>query len=192
MLVSTLSSARPLVHLSADGHPVQRIDLPWAELVDAQPITRQAGMASTPHHERCVLALSMGGGFAVFRGRSVESKYPYIEQVRPPRVEVRNRSSPGQQSQSVHLSDRTIAATDVAADQFSLYASFQGATPARGRVIDVYDLRTGQYRGSYGFHRPIARIARSGGMILILHHADGYPALLAARPAAAAAPRGDP
>lgn len=194
MLVSTLSSTRPLVHLAGDGNPVQRLDLPWAELADVQPIARQAGMASIPHHERCVLALSMGSGFAVFRGSSVESKYPYVEQVRPPDVEIRSRNSPGQQSQSVHLTDRTIAATDVVADESLLYTSFQGATPARGRVIDMYDLRTGEYRGSYGFQRPIARIARSGGVFLILHQTDGYPALLAARPALTASQRsnGDP
>lgn len=182
MLLSTLASGRPLVHLSPQGSLMGRTDLPWSELRDVPPIARQAGMATTPGHDQCVLALSMGGGFAVFQGPDQRSTHPYVEPVRPPRVESHYRASPGQQSRSFHLTDRTVAATDVTADETSLYASFQGSSPARGRVIDVYDLRTGTYGGSYGFHRPIARLARSGPVFLILHQVDGYPALLAATP----------
>lgn len=184
MLASTLASARPLVRLSAQGTPIARFDLPWPELAQVPPIARQTGMVATPDRGRCVLALSMGEGFAVFRGSTVESTHGYVERVRLPEVEVRSHDAAGQRSESAHLVERTIAATDLVADDTALYASFEGTSPARGRIIDVYDLGTGAYRGSYGFHRPIARVARAGGTFLILHQVDGYPALLAATPRA--------
>jgi hypothetical protein len=63
-----------------------------------------------------------------------------------------------------------------------LSVSFEGRTASAGRLIDRYDLETGAYLETYEFARPVTALAQSGGTVMLLHYAAGYPTLLAAVP----------
>lgn len=183
ILVATMEPERPIVRISREGVVEQRLDLPWPELRDVQPLARQAFLASTDDFRGCALALAVGRGFAVYRDGGFPVASDYVEAVAPSQVEVDTRSADGRRSESARMRRPEIAATDAAAGAGTLAVSFQGKSASAGRIIDHYDLRTGRYLESYEFARPIQSLARSGNRYLLLHQSAAYPMLLAAVPA---------
>jgi hypothetical protein len=183
ILVATMEPERPIVRISREGVVEQRLDLPWPELRDVQPLARQAFLASTDDFRGCALALAVGRGFAVYRDGAFPVASDYVEAVAPPQVEVASHGTDGRRSESARMRRPEIAATDAAAGGGTLAVSFQGTSASAGRIIDHYDLRTGRYLESYEFARPIQSLARSGTRYLLLHQSAAYPTLLAAVPA---------
>ena len=183
ILVATMESERPIVRISREGEVEQRLDLPWPELRDVPPLARQAFLAGTGDHRECALALAVGRGFAVYRDGDFQVAADYVESIAPPQVDLARHRTEGGRSETARMRRPDIAATDVAADVGTVAISFQGTSASAGRIIDHYDLRTGRYLESYAFAHPIQSIARSGSTYLLLHHAAGYPTLVATVPA---------
>ncbi len=181
ILVATMETEQPIARLARNGEVKQRLDLPWPELRDVPPLARQAFLASTDDGRACVLALAVGRGFAVYRDGEFRVAADYVESIGPPQVEL--VQGEGGRSERARMQRPVIAATDVAAGMGTVAVSFQGTSASAGRIIDHYDLRTGRYLESYAFTHPIQSLARSGPTYLLLHHAAGYPTLVAAVPA---------
>ena len=183
LLVATLESDQPIIRLSAQGEVKQRMDLPWPELRDVQPLARQASLSSADDFRSCALALTVGRGFAVYRDGDFAAVADYVEAISPPEVEVSERSSSSGSSKSARMRRPDFAASDIAVANGEVAVAFRGKTPAAGRIIDHYDLRTGRYGESYEFPHPVGSLARIGNRYLVLHQVDGYPMLAAVVPA---------
>lgn len=185
IVMTTLETDLPIVHMSASGEVQRRIDLPWPELRDVTPMARQAFMASTEDFSSCVLALAFGRGFAVYDNREFSLVSDYVEPIAPPEVNVVARETPRRRTTSSRMGRRQIAATNVSVSDGTLAVSFVGKSAHAGKIIDHYDLTTGIYKGSYRFTDPLVALARSETHYFFLHYHAGYPTLVAVRPAQA-------
>jgi outer membrane protein assembly factor BamB len=182
VIVATLEGERPIIHLSPQGAVKQRVELPWPELREAEPLARQAFLASADDFRSCTLALPLGRGFAVYRDGGFQTVADYVEPISLPELETSERSSPSASTRSTRMRKPDFAASDVAVANGIVAVGFRGKTPAAGRLIDHYDLRTGRYAESYEFPHPLSSLARAGNRYLILHQVDGYPTLAAVVP----------
>ena len=180
-VVTVASSDGPgIARWRTDGQELQRVDLPWPELRGATMLERQAVATSLADGRGCVVALGLGGGFALFTDRGFESVRPYIEQVPAPVVEVRVRESGRTTTEHTSAAGATIASRGVAAGPDALYFMFDGRTEDRGRILDVY-APDGTYRHSHRLDRPASLLAFSAGVLYVLSHVDAVPTLTAMR-----------
>ena len=184
LLMSTLQRQNPLLHMEADGTVLARHPLPWPDLRDAHPMAVTAQLAPTPDHGGCVLALTRGRGFAVFRDGEFRT-HPYVESFDLPEVEMVREGN----TMTSTISSHRIAARDVDVAGDTVFVTFAGESPVAGHVVDVYTLADGAYRFSHRHDRPIQQSARSGGAFLLMHESEGYPALVAAYAPTAKPPR---
>lgn len=188
-LLATLDADAPIVLVAPDGALVRRVPLPWPDLEEHAPLSRQAYLASGGTHQSCVLALILGRGFSIFRDGRFDQGHPYVEAFDLPEVEV-SVSKQGQTTRrQQQLRNRRIAALAVAGDSATFAVVFQGETNHAGRLIDVYDIDTGEYLHSYVFTRPVHELARAGGLYFVLQEHDGYRQLLAMRAATDGGPQ---
>lgn len=184
LLLTTLEPDEPLIRISRTGTVLNRYDLPWTSLASVEPLQRQVLAAADADHRHCTLALVQGGGFAVFdTEEGIQGVYEYVEPVETPEISVDHREEGGGSRTYSKLAHPTFAATDLAAGRERVYINFAGQSPLQGRLVDVYDLGTGRYRRSLAFPRRIQQIAHISDVLLLLYEVDGYPTLLAARPA---------
>lgn len=182
ILVTTLSRDRPVFRLSSKGALEQRLPLPWPELQSVDPVGRQALLSGSDDFKTCALALALGRGFAIYRDSGFAVTADYVEAQETPEVAVSVHEGRKGRVTSARLPQRNIAATNASASAGVLSVSFEGKTPAGGRLIDRYDLATGAYLETYEFAKPITALAQSGRTVMLLHYAAGYPTLLAAVP----------
>ena len=188
MLVATSAPAEPLFRLSVTGEVIDRMNLPWRDLADAPPLSVQKLLAPTA--DGCVLALSLGRGFAVLTERGGRT-HPYVENL--PLPEVEQTVADGGATVTQRVVDMRTAATSVAAHGDEIAISPGGSGALENRLVDFYRRSDGTYLRSVSTPAPFQRMARAGDVFLFLTHGDGYPALVAVRPEfgpdTAAAPR---
>lgn len=105
------------------------------------------GLVAGPRDaEGWVYAFSLGDG--LFRLRDVRPAGPrvrYPEPVPFPRLIVETRESGNVTETSRRLSDPHFAADGLAVVGGRIYVQFRGETPEAGRLLDIYDLDTGEY-----------------------------------------------
>lgn len=182
ILLATMQADAHVVIIAPDGALVRHVPLPWPDMEARAPLSRQADLASGGTHRSCVLALTLGRGFSIFKDGRFHEAHPYVEAFDLPEVEESVSRGGGTIRREQRLPKRRMAARAVAADSSTLAVVFEGETNQAARLIDVYDLDTGQYLHSYVFTRPIRGLARAGGVYFVLQEHEGYPQVLALRP----------
>lgn len=185
ILLATLNTQAPIVLISRQGESVRRFDVPWPDLGERAPLARQAHLAAADAHRSCVLALMLGRGFSVFRDGQFREPHAYVEPFDVPEVEVSTGEGVEDRrttSRRQRVRQPRIAARAVATAAGNIAIAFQGETRHAGRLIDVYDVQTGDYLYSYVAPASIHGMARAGDTYIVLHERSGYPAMLAARP----------
>jgi outer membrane protein assembly factor BamB len=171
-----------LVRLAGDGSPVGEVDLPWPAgdaAWSAQWHGRLAGSG-----DACVLALSLGLGFAVHDAAGLRAPIAYVERFALPDVEVTQRRQGAQLTVSQRIVGDRSAAVDAAVADGRLHVVFGGESSLAFRVIDVYRLPGGAYERSYSYSEGIERIAVAGDMLYALVREGDVPRLVAFRTAA--------
>lgn len=164
LLLHTLGAPEPIVRMSAQGQIVERVPFPWPDLTRRPAVVMQGYLAPLPGGE-CVLALGVGRGFSVFRGRRFQAPAPYVERFDVPGVEV-TRTAEGGRSEK--LSERRVAALDVLASDGEIAVPFEGRTRDAARVVDLYSRRTGRYRETLRLPAPVDGLARAGPLWVAL------------------------
>ena len=173
------------VEVRRDGTVRSGRNIRFPESRNAPPLALQWDLSSDPGTGRWVVALSMGDGFVRLQGLEPQGGLlPWVEFVPPARVEVTEEGRPGagEYRRTQRVVDPVFAAYSVAIMGSRLLVSFVGRTENSGRLLDVYDMADGRYRGSL--------LLPTGGVIsawdgrLALSRNSPHPRVLALVPSA--------
>lgn len=179
LLVAT-GARQPLAVFTPDGSLARRVALPWPDLDDVPSLALQLRLAPTSDRRGCVVALSLGRGFAVYANGRFTAPHAYVEPFDLPEVKVER----SRRTRTQRLTDRQIATYDVAAVDGEIALAFEGKTALARRLVDVYAESSGAYLRSDLLGAPASAIARVRGRAYVLGERDGYPTLTALRTAA--------
>jgi len=175
-LVATHDPEARLARLDSVGAVLKRYQLPGPYEPDAPALATQvllAGGGGAP----CVLLFRLGAGFAVFEGDGFDAFRLFVEPMTPPPVEVR---VDGRRT-SVRLTEQRTAALDGAVVDGEIWVLFDGASEDAGRLIDRYELETGEYVGSWRLPFRADRFAADDERLYALARRTGYPVAVALR-----------
>jgi hypothetical protein len=139
------------VELRRDGRARSgpRIRFPGSR--DAPGLALQGDIHSEPGSDRWVMALSMGDWLLRFQGLEVlDPLRPWVEEVPLATVEVTVEGTPGSGtfSRTQQVVDPVFAAQGGAILGSRILVRFGGRTGYRHRLLEIYDLDDGTYRGS--------------------------------------------
>jgi hypothetical protein len=180
LLMARGGFSSPLLRLSPDGKDLGEVVLPWPEVSLAHPLQVQGELASAPGGSGCVFAMSLGWGFASFDDSGVVSAR-YVESHGLPTVQY--QPSPRGAPPSVLLNNPTEnGALGVSIVGGELTLGFGGQSPDKFRLLDVYDIATGEYLLSRRAPQSFQRAQRAGDVYLFLGRtSQHYPVLTAWR-----------
>ena len=157
----------------------------FPESRDAPPLALQGDVRSDPATGRWVVALSMGDGFLRFQDLDLREGFvPWVEPVPLARVEVTEEGGPGSGrfSRTQRIVDPVFAAQGTAIMGSLILVRFGGRSLERGRLLDVYDLDTGAYRGTLLLPVP-GWIGAWGGRLVVARNTP-HPQVVALEPSA--------
>ena len=170
----------PWALLSNDGEFVERIEPPWEGFAD-KPFLELVGQAIPVRgSDRWVYSFDAAGEWIVFDGGDVQGRYPHIEHVPFPEVLV-TKTENG--ATMVSYEGRPpITTADLAVKQDTLFVLYYGTTEYSGRVIDKYDVNTGDYLGSVLFPSRATGVAfGDNGIVFAVSDSPLFPTVTALR-----------
>jgi outer membrane protein assembly factor BamB len=181
MLVAGGDARGRLVALQPTGAFDWTLALPWPDADTLSALQLQAALATAPDGHACVAALRLGRGFAVVRDGIPPrvAATTYLEPVALPPVQVVERQEGTTTTTMTTLADAPAAAAAVTIAGGTVAVAFEGATAERHRVIDLFALDAGTYRGSLLHGAPIVAIAGWDTRLYVLHRRRGRFALAA-------------
>ena len=136
----------PWALLSRDGEFLQRIEPPWEGFAD-KPFLELVGQGiSVRGTDRWVYSFDTAGEWIVFEDANVVERYPHIEHVPFANVTVTNTVHGG--SLASYEGTPTHTTADLAVKKDTLFVLYFGTTEHSSRVVDKYDINTGNYLGS--------------------------------------------
>lgn len=139
----------PWALLSNDGDLLEHIEPPWEGFAD-KPFLEVVGQAIPVRgSNRWVYSFDAAGEWIVFDGGVVQGRYPHIEDIPFPEVLV-TKTENGATMVSYEGSP-PITTAGLAVRQDTLFVLYFGTTEYSGRVMDKYDIDTGDYLGSVLF-----------------------------------------
>ncbi len=150
---------------------------------DMPPLALQVETAAEEHGDGWVVALSMADGWLRFRGLALVGEVlPWVEEVPLVRVEVKVEGSPGvgEYSRSQRVLDPVFAAQGMAVMGSRVLVLFGGRSEHRGRLLDVYDLDDGSYRGTLLL--PVTGFLAAWDGRLVVARNTPHPRVLVLRP----------
>jgi hypothetical protein len=158
------------------GQVRSRFTLPWRGFERLGVIARQGVLAAADG--RWVFAFSFGDGWFPYRGLRPDSFVGrFVEHTEFPGVRtVETANGRGTKMEEYNA----CSACSVSMSGRTLYVSFGGYSPQAQRVVDLYGVGNGTYRGSWVLPKPAVALAVWGERVYILAE-DPYPELLALR-----------
>ncbi len=136
----------PWALLSNDGKFLQRIEPPWEGFAD-KPFLELVGQAiSVRGTDRWVYSFDTAGEWIVFEDGEVVERYAHIEHVPFANVMVTDTEHGGSLARYDGNPTHTTAGLAVRKD--TLFVLYFGTTEHSGRVVDKYDINTGDHLGS--------------------------------------------
>jgi hypothetical protein len=157
---------RPFARVALDGRIEERFGLPWPGFSGLEPLASQLVVAGGGG-DRWAAAFGLGDGFFVREaGRWSGGRVRYVERTPFPRVETRGKLSPegsGRVEERIAGEDGPVfAAISASLVGDRLVALFGGRSAERGRLLDVYALPDGRYRGSLVLPDRFERVSLAG------------------------------
>ena len=109
-------------------------------------IALQGVVTGAAVRDRWVYGFVMGDGFYLMDGVELgRGRLPYPEAVPFPGLVVRESEGADASTRTQQLSEPHFAAASITTNCEKLLVRFAGETPARGRLLDVYDFESGEY-----------------------------------------------
>jgi hypothetical protein len=158
-----------------------RVRFPGSQ--DAPGLALQGDLRAEPGSDRWVMALSMGDWLLRFQGLEVLAPLrPWVEEVPLATVEVTVEGTPGSGnlSRTQRVVDPVFAAQSGAVTGSRILILFGGRTEHRNRLLDIYELDDGSYRGSLLL--PTAGWLAAWDDRIVLGRNTPHPQLLVLRP----------
>ena len=175
IVLTLLTSGPPVIRIDRSGRVLHRNKLPWPNLEDANPLPTQSLLAGLPDGSGCVLALSLGVGFARISDNQFNKPHSYVEHMDLPVSEqVTWNGRPMER-----LTKQQSAAKGVFAVGDSVVVPFGGESADAGRLEDVYDVNSGRYLYTHRLPFWSARTAIVGRRSYHLVTQDGYATIRA-------------
>lgn len=170
-----------LVTLAPGGARDYAVALPWRDVDSLAGLQLQAWLAGTGDGATCAAALRLGRGFVTLRPETppVARAHAYLEPVALPRTRSVERRDGPTIEVTTTLEDAPAAARAIAVADSTLAVVFEGRTRARRRLVDLYALGDGRYRGSLLHETPVSAVAAWGSRLYVLHRLRGRAALAA-------------
>ena len=181
LLLATSRSDAPLVTVGPDEAVLQRTTLPWPAIADQARIVRQFRLAGSRTDDQCALTLTLGMGFVDANNAASAQTRDYVESFALPPARVSLDSTRSRIHRVEEILDHRSATLAGTIDAGSLLLAFEGETPLRGRLIDIYAWPSGSYQRSLVFPSRVTGVSRVGDLYFILTERNGAPALIAAR-----------
>lgn len=175
VLAGATADREPVTRIAADGSILEHHALPWHDLAEGPVARRYALLAADASGGACWLALGKGRGFARYRVGGFEEARRYVEFFDLPEYVVTG----GRMRWTERPVDDRHAATGVAMEGGRLLVAFMGLTPSRGRLLDVYDARTGAYLHTLRSPKSIHGLASADGRLFVLTTQNDAPTLIA-------------
>jgi len=150
---------------------------------DAPPLALQGDVRAGADGDGWVVALNMGDGLLRFDGvEPLGGFVPYVEHVPLARVDVTVEGSPGSGtfSRTQQMVDPIFASRSSAVMGSRILVRFGGRTDQRERLLDIYELGDGAYRGSLLLPTAGGLAAWDGRIVLARN--TPHPTLLVLRP----------
>lgn len=181
ILVAVGRQPEPFWILDGSGHVRTRLPHPMGLFKETDPFARQMWIASDPASPAWAAGFIMTNGFVTFRGSEPAAWGWYPEPIQPPEV-VRSRTSEGERTVSTTrlATAPTIGALDLVVTDSTVLVLFSGRSERRFRIIDVYNLDDGAYRGTIPLPWPAATMARYGDRFVFMYNKP-TPAIWVAR-----------
>lgn len=181
LLLATSANDAPLVTVDSNESVLQRTTLPWPAIADQPRIVRQFRLAGSRIDDHCALTLSLGMGFVDANTVASAQTRDYVESFALPPARVTLDSTRSRIHRVEEILDHRSATRAGTIDAGSLLLAFEGQTPLRGRLIDIYAWPSGSYQRSLVFPSRVTGVSRVGDLYFILTERKGAPALIAAR-----------
>ena len=124
-----------------------------------------------------VFGFLVGNGWMKFRGTELLGVFPYVEHVDFP--EVREVSGPlgGRSSHMMRRPVRAGVSLSVVAD--TLFVLFSGKTPGRGRLLDKFDVQSGEYLETEVLPHFANEAVVDGNRVFTIEAWDVFPRIVA-------------
>lgn len=136
----------PWALISEERVLLNQIDPPWEGFAD-RPFLELVGQAIPVRgSDRWMYSFDTAGEWIAFDGGEVAERYPHIENLPFSEVVVTETEQGG--SMTSYGDDATHTTLDLAVREDTLFVLFFGATENQGKVMDKYDVNTGDYLGS--------------------------------------------
>ena len=136
----------PWTLLSSDGDLLDPVEPPWEGFAD-KPFLELVGQAiAIRGTDRWVYSFDTAGEWIVFDGAEVVARHPHIEHLPFSGTQVTEAPTGG--IMTSYDGSPTHTTLDLAVKEDTLFVLFQGATQHRGRIVDKYDVNSGDYLGS--------------------------------------------
>ena len=187
LLLPSSFAKTAFLRVDTSGRVLQEIDSPWPDLREGTVSYRVFRLAPTPDGG-CIAALELGRGFARFDGSRFLPPHRYVERFDLPEITRGSQMVTLAGGRKVRQFTERVVGTrggvlGIAVVDSLLAVGFAGETAHRGRVIDFYDWRTGEYRHSCRTPFPVGQMAAAEGTFFFLNETpEGYATILAARP----------
>lgn len=174
IVLLTMDQERAFAIVDSTGTVRDRFSLSWDQFAKLDQIARQ-GLIIPGRGSEWVFGFSFGDGWFRFDGATPERSARYVEHTKFPEL----RSTPDGGTRMAEYNACSACSASVSGS--TLFVHFGGYSRHRESVIDMYDLDSSQYRGSYLLPFKASVISAAGDRIYALRD-DPYPMLLAVRP----------
>lgn len=179
VVVRSIGPVAPVFRVGRDGESLSTPPLPWKDLNGRyRAVARQGWLANIPGTDDCIYALRLGRGFTRLSNDRFGPAHPYVEAFDMPPTEVQR--GPHGEFKGERVSGSIEAARGIGVGGTQLMVAFWGQSERQGRVLDYYDLQSGEYLHS----EPLPYFegfAAAGDRAYILTSVGGYPAVRALR-----------
>lgn len=179
LLLMTMNPDSAFIVVNKKGKVEDRFTLSWKGFAALDPLARQGMIAASPGTEQWAFGFSIGNGWFSYAGQTPQGFVGrYAEHTDFPKVD----TSPGKNGMNSELTEyNACSGCNLAIAGDTLYVQFGGYTPLSKSVLDLFDMRTGAYLGSYRLPVRPSAISVVGDRVYAIVE-EPAPMLLALRP----------
>ncbi|MDE2753365.1 MAG: hypothetical protein OXI83_12375, partial [Gemmatimonadota bacterium] len=176
VVLDTNRPADPWILVSA-GVRMDSVTVPWSDLTTMHFLQRYGNIAAS-ENDTWVFAFEAGNGWFTFEVDTPLGMFPFVEHTEFPEIIV----SRSENSTMWRMATQpAYSAYDMDVWRDTMYVLPGGHTSHRFRVLDMYDVRSGQYVHSQTLPDVTDSFAVTGDRVFVLDNRELYPRITSLR-----------